>query len=127
MKARPVGITLAAIVFIVAGIANLWIWAEAMKWFDVFHLADAAAKVPGVNLIGGILASVAGIALWTLKGWAWTLGVVLIVLQILADLWVLIAAGIGTSLGIAAAVQTVIFAMFLAYLLRPNVKAAFDH
>jgi uncharacterized membrane protein len=98
-----------------------------MKWFDVFHLADAAAKVPGVNLIGGILAIVAGIALWTLKGWAWTLGVVLIVLQILADLWVLIAAGIGTSLGIAAAVQTVVFAMFLAYLLRPSVKTAFGH
>jgi hypothetical protein len=105
MKARPIGITIAAIVFILSGLANLWTFVEAMKWLDVLHLADTATKAPLAYLIGGIVAIVAAVALWTLKGWAWTLGVALIVLHILADLWVVIASGFGTTLGIAAIVR----------------------
>ena len=114
-KQRPIGVTIIALLAILGGIA---------------FLASGLGTLVLIPLIGIFLGSgmfILGLAyflmaygLWKGKGWAWTL--------------TLILSGIGIIIGIGSIVvgnfgsifHTIINAIIIYYLYRPNVKAFFN-
>jgi uncharacterized membrane protein (DUF2068 family) len=67
-----------------------------------------------------VLSLVFGYGAWTLKPWAWTLGIVAEGLSILYGLYSIVAQGnFGSIIGI------IIAAVIIYYLFTPNVKQAF--
>jgi hypothetical protein len=113
-KQRPIGVTIIALLAILGGIA-----------FLVSGLLTLLIPLIGIFLGSGLF--ILGLAyflmaygLWKGKGWAWTL--------------TLILSGIGIIIGIGSIVvgnfgsifHTIINAIIIYYLYRPNVKAFFN-
>jgi hypothetical protein len=125
---RPLGVTILAILALISGIFGL------LGGVTVVFLGGAAAAV-GVLDIGGIVAimgvltlalAVVSLALaygfWTLKPWAWQLGIILEVLSIgLAVLQVLFGGS-----GIPSVIISIVVAGIIIYYLNtPAVRKAF--
>ncbi len=122
---RPTGITILAILAAIAGVFGL-LAAVALLGLGA---VGGAAGLGGFVFVAGLFAlayAVLSLALaygfWTLKSWAWplgigvqVLGIVQGVLQFLNDSSQLV----GTVISLAIA------ALILWYLFQPNVKAAF--
>jgi hypothetical protein len=113
-RQRPIGVTIIALLAILGGIA-----------FLVSGLGTLVIPLIGIFLGSGLF--ILGLAyflmaygLWKGKGWAWTL--------------TLILSGIGIIIGIGSMVvgnfgsifHTIINAIIIYYLYRPNVKAFFN-
>jgi hypothetical protein len=128
---RPVGVTIIAVIAIIYGIFNLLlvllavigiglaasgVAAVATK-YDVGTLAYAAIW----DAILGILYLVFGIGAFRLKGWAWTTGVAVLVLELVRNIAGYFISGVGAL----SIITSVIALLLLWYLLRPNVRAAF--
>ena len=124
---RPTGVTVLAILAFIGGIFGI-LGGLTLAGLGGFVAASGAAgggfaAVLGVLLLlYGVLAFILGYGFWTLKPWAWTLGVglqgasiALNILQFINDADQLVSAII--SIAITAAI--------LWYLFQPHVKAAF--
>lgn len=128
---RPVGVTVLAVIAIIYGIFSLLLAFLAVvgialqasgvgaraSAFDAGTLAYAAIS----DAILGILFLVFGIGAFSLKGWAWTVGVVVLVLEVVRDIVAIVRSGFG----VFSIVTGVIALLLIWYLFTPNVRAAF--
>lgn len=120
-RERPLGVTIIAILAAIGGILGL------LGSLAVLGISGAAGVGGGV--LWGIIFLVLAVAslafaygAWSLKPWAWTLGVGLAVLNVLMALyWFTQPGGSIVSLIISLAINGVI----LYYLFQADVKAAF--
>ena len=135
--ARPTGITILSILALIGGI---------------FSLIGALGLIAGGALIGGALGGVEGATLgglafvfgiitlgfavaylafayggWTLKPWAWMLGVIMSLASIVWQVIAAFASGdlVGSLVSVSGVVNLAIPAIILYYLNTPAVKAAF--
>jgi uncharacterized membrane protein (DUF2068 family) len=107
-KHRPLGVTVIAILTLIAGIA--------------FIAIGAALLVVGIGfaLIAIAIAYfVMAYGLWKGKSWAWTITLILSVIGIIFAIASIAAGNIG------AVFHIIINAVIIYYLYRPNVKAFF--
>jgi uncharacterized membrane protein len=126
-QTRPIGITILAIVAVLATVASIVVGSDLIETGTtvpgaISRLGGLAPVLGVVMILVGALNLVLAYGFWTLKSWGWPLGVglwaaniVLNVLQYLNDSNVLIPMGISVIVGVAV----------LYYLFRPHVKAAF--
>ncbi|NAL77521.1 hypothetical protein [Nitrososphaera sp. AFS] len=124
-KSRPLGVTIIAILIVIAGILTLLvgIGSIAIGPLTALGLVFVAAGV--VSLIIGIAYLVMGYGLWKGKGWAWTISMIVLIIGIIIKLISLpraVASGSNFSEDI---VSIAISAFILYYLYRPHVKAYF--
>ncbi len=128
---RPVGVTILAVIAIIYGIFSLLLaflgvigigleasgLATAAIKYEVGTLAYAAIS----DAILGILYLVFGIGAFRLKGWAWTTGIVALVLDVVRHIVGYVISGFGAF----SIITGVIALLLIWYLFRPNVRAAF--
>jgi hypothetical protein len=125
---RPLGIALLAVlhviqafIFFLGGIAMIALGAFIRRRLvGILHLLHGVAYLIGVVLI--VLALLyLGLAwgLWTGKGWAWVLSLIIAVLGIIVSLVSLVGGGLG------AFVVLVLDGIIVFYLFTPNVRAFF--
>lgn len=118
---RPLGVTMLAILAIIAGV--LFILSAVVPFSVLFvDRPDMAPLAAFATLLLGVLGVaylVFGFGAWTLKGWAWTLGVLN---QVGA---LVMAAGHFFTDGRIGWFHLLIAAVLLFYLYRPGVKQAF--
>jgi uncharacterized membrane protein (DUF2068 family) len=114
-KQRPIGVTIIALLAILGGIA---------------FLVSGLGTLVLIPLIGIFLGSgmfILGLAyflmaygLWKGKGWAWTLTLILSGIGIIIGIGSIVVGNIGSIF------HTIINAIIIYYLYRPNVKAFFN-
>jgi hypothetical protein len=127
MNARPLGVTIIAIVLAFSGVLQILVGLEA-RGITNFGLAAAtdAANISGwTAIISGVLTILVSIGMFTLAGWAWLLTTVVMGLRILGDLLTIVTLGLGSTAGSAAIGQLVLSGIVLWYFMRPGVKSAF--
>lgn len=113
-KQRPLGVTIIAFLAILGGIAFL---------FSAF--VSLLVPLLGIFIGGGLF--ILGLAyflmaygLWNGKGWAWTLTLILSGVGIIVGIGSIVVGNFGSI------VHTIINAIIIYYLYRPNVKAFFN-
>jgi zinc ribbon protein len=132
---RPTGVTVLAILEILGGLAGLVGGAALIGVAALVSSANFATLYPqlagigsvstllyalgALALIFGILGLVLGIGFLGGKGWAWTLGIVVGVLNIVVSI-------AETAIGFSSNIIGIIFPIIIIYyLMRPHVKAFF--
>jgi len=125
-SARPIGITILAVLAVLATVLSVIVASDLIgtgtTTGSTSRLGGLAPVLGVVLILVGALNLVLAYGFWTLKSWAWPLGVglwaasiVLDVLQYLNDNSLLVTMAISVLIGVAV----------LYYLFRPQVKAAF--
>jgi hypothetical protein len=131
---RPTGVTILAVIAIIYGVfslllALLGLLGSALLAANFGNVAYSAGQLVYATIsdaVLGILYLAFGIGALRLKGWAWTVGIVALVLDVVRQLvGFVITQGFGATRIIGAAITTVIALLLLWYLFRPNVRAAF--
>ena len=127
MGSRPLGVTIVAIVLAVTGVFQVLVGTEALgiTKFGLGAAADAASISGWASIISGTLSIIVAGGLFTLKGWAWLLTIVVLGVRVVVDVFAILTHGMGSTLGSAALGNLVISGLILLYFMRPNVKAAF--
>ncbi len=132
---RPTGVTVLAILEILGGLAGLVGGAALIGVAALVSSSDFATLYPqlagigsvstllyalgALALIFGILGLVLGIGFLGGKGWAWTLGIVVGILNIVVSI-------AETAIGFSSNIIGIIFPIIIIYyLMRPHVKAFF--
>jgi hypothetical protein len=82
----------------------------------------ASGAIAALLIIFGLIYILLSWGFWSGKGWAWTVGVIFLILGVILDLVSLSVAGV---LGIGSLVGLLINVLILYYLFRPHVKAYF--
>ncbi len=132
---RPMGITILAILGIIGGVLGILGGCGVVAGGALLGAAGVQAGESNVGALGGLLSvygilllviSVAwivfGIGAWTLKPWAWMLGLILVGASIVLSLLSIIA---GWSTIGSQIISIVIDAVIVYYLMTPDVKRAF--
>lgn len=128
---RPMGVTIVAVLTMLLGVAGViragmlaGVADAAEALFPVFGVTAGAglSTIGIVALIVAVVTILVGIGLWMLQQWAWMVAIVVIVLELLLAGWHLLTEGMGSVhwLGVILA------AVVLFYLLRDEVKSAFQ-
>lgn len=126
--ARPTGITILAVLAAIGGVLSILAGIALIGLGGLGAATTGEAAIFGLGAIFGLLILASGIAslafaygAWTLKPWAWTLGVALQILSLaLAVVAILGGSDIGSQIiGIAIA------GIILYYLMQPSIKAVF--
>jgi hypothetical protein len=133
---RPVGVTILAVIAIIYGIFTLLV--ALLGLLGSALAASGVAAVANKYSVGtlvyatiwdavlGILYLAFGIGAFRVKGWAWTTGVVALVLDVVRQIvGVVIIQGFSASKIVGASITIVVALVVLWYLFRPNVRAAF--
>ncbi len=132
---RPTGVTVLAILEILGGLAGLVGGAALIGVAALVSSSNFATLYPqlagigsvstllyalgALALIFGILGLVLGIGFLGGKGWAWTLGIVVGILNIVVSI-------AETAIGFSSNIIGIIFPIIIIYyLMRPHVKAFF--
>ncbi len=132
---RPTGVTVLAILEILGGLAGLGGGAVLIGVAALVSSADFATLYPQLSGIGGvstilyalgalvlifgILGLILGVGFLGGKGWAWTLGIVVGILNIVLSV-------VQTAIGFYSSIVGIIFPIIIIYyLMRPHVKAFF--
>ncbi len=111
---RPTGVTVLAILELLGGLAGLGAGAILIGNSSALYSA-----LGGLALIFGILSLVLGIGFLGGKRWAWTLGIVVGVLNIITSI-------AESAIGMYGDIVGIIFPIIIIYyLMRPHVKAFF--
>jgi hypothetical protein len=130
---RPVGVTILAVIGIIYGIfslllALLGLLGTAFLASGMGHVQYAAGALAYATIsdaVLGILYLAFGIGAFQLKGWAWTVGVVALALDIVRQIVGLVIQGFSVSKSVIAIITIVIALLVLWYLFRRNVRSAF--
>lgn len=135
---RPLGVTILAILAIIGGLLSLLVAALGFLAAGVvasgalagaYGSATAAPSTAalafssGSLIVLGILYLAFGIGAFMLKGWAWTAGIIALVLGIVSDIALPFLTS--TSFGASSIIGIVIDLALIYYLFRPNVRTAF--
>jgi hypothetical protein len=117
---RPLGITILAILAAIAGVLGLL---GSLLIMGLLMAAGGLYMFIGlITLVLSILYILFAYGAWTLKPWAWTLGVGLSAASIVLTL---IGLTQGTQELVGALISLAISGAILYYLFQPDVKAAF--
>ena len=132
---RPLGITILAVLAIIGGILGICGGLSGIVGGSFLGGLAASAGASNAAALGGMLAvysivslafAVAylafGFGAWTLRPWAWMLGMVLAGLSVVFQLVALVAGW--TTFG-GAIIPLVVDGVIIYYLLTPDVKKAF--
>lgn len=132
---RPTGITILAVLAFIGGILGLCGGLSGIVGGAFLGGMAASVGASNATAVGGMIAVysiiavafavadlVFGFGAWTLKPWAWMLGMVLFGLNIVFQLVALIAGW--TTLG-SIIISVAIAGVIIYYLLTPQVKQAF--
>ena len=132
---RPIGVTILAVIAIIYGIFSLLLallgllgtalLASGTSGAAIHYSAGTLAYATISDAVLGILYLAFGIGALQLKGWAWTAGVVALVLDVLRNIGSVIIRGFSAGTIIIPIITIVIALVLLWYLFRPNVRAAF--
>ncbi len=132
---RPVGVTILAVIAIMYGIfslllALLGLLGSALVVSGVGNVANrysigTLAYATISDAVLGILYLAFGIGAFSLKRWAWTTGVVALVLDVVREIVGVVIHGFSASNIVGFSITIVIALLLLWYLFRPNVRAAF--
>ena len=126
--ARPMGITILAVLAAIGGVFAILGGLAIVGVMGVAGASTGSAGLLGLGAILGLIILVVGVAYlafaygaWTLKPWAWPLGVALAVISLVLSLLNIVGGGsiTGEILNIAIA------AIILYYLFQSNIKALF--
>ena len=134
MAQRPLGITILAILGIIGGVLGLLGGCGAIAGGALVGALGAQAGVGAVAAGGGLLGLLGivalamavgwiafGIGAWTLKPWAWMLGLILVGVSIVVALVTVLTSGdFGSQI-----INLAIDAVMVYYLMTPEVKQAF--
>jgi hypothetical protein len=125
---RPLGITIAAIIVFLLGVGSIAVGLLGVGVFkisgvDATTVANASALGMTAIIIGAVQIFLAW-ALWTLKGWAWLLTVILQGINVVVGIATIVMHGM-SSMGSAAIGSLVVSAIILAYFMTGGVRAAF--
>lgn len=118
-RQRPTGVTVLAILAFIGGI--LLIIAGLGSFSLSATLGGFFGALGVILLITGVLELVLGYGFWTLKPWAWTLGMALEVIGIIEAL-IYIAKGVSVG---SQVIDILISAGIIYYLTRPHVRQVF--
>jgi hypothetical protein len=125
---RPTGITVLAVLSAIGGVLGLLGGIALIGLGGVAAASTGTAAYFGLGAIWGVIllaTAVASLAFaygaWTLKPWAWPLGVALQVISLVLSALTVISGGDITS----QIISVVISAIILYYLFQPNIKAVF--
>ena len=128
---RPVGVTILAVIAIIYGIFSLLLALLGLLGSALLAAGVAGAAIkysPGAlvyatisDAILGVLYLVFGIGAFQLKGWAWTVGVVALALDILRNVVSVVMRGFS----VIPIITIVIALVLIWYLFRLNVRTAF--
>lgn len=114
-KQRPVGVTMIALLAILGGIAFL------VSGLGTLILVPLLGIFIGGGLfILGLAYFLMAYGLWNGTGWAWTLTLILSAIGIIVGIGSIVVGNIGSIF------HTIINAIIIYYLYRPNVKAFFN-
>lgn len=114
-KQRPIGVTIIALLAILGGIAFL------VSGLGTLILIPLIGIFLGSGLfILGLAYFLMAYGLWKGKGWAWTLTLILSGIGIIVGIGSIVVGNIGSIF------HTIINAIIIYYLYRPNVKAFFN-
>lgn len=119
--ARPTGVTIIAALMIIGGVLGI-IGSIAIIGLLGTMGFGVGALIGIVALASSVLSLVAGIGLWQLKPWGWTLAFAIAVINIVVNI-ISVLTDNNTIAGVA--VNTIINAIVIYYLNTPAVKAAF--
>ena len=132
---RPVGVTILAVIAIIYGIFSLLLallgllgtalLASGTYSSAIHYSAGTLAYATISDAVLGILYLAFGIGAFPLKGWAWTTGVVALVLDVVRNIVGVVIRGFSASTIVVPIITIVIALVLLWYLFRPNVRAAF--
>ncbi len=132
---RPVGVTILAVIAIIYGIfslllALLGLLGSALAASGVAAVASrySAGTLAYATIsdgVRGILFLAFGIGAFRLKGWAWTTGIVALVLEVVSNIVSVVIRGFSARTIVVPIITIVIALLLLWYLFRPNVRAAF--
>jgi hypothetical protein len=125
---RPTGITILAVLSAIGGVLGILGGVALIGIGGLAAASTGTAAYFGLGAIWGVLILASAIAslvfaygAWTLKPWAWPLGVALQVISLaLAALTVISGGDISGQI-----LSVVISAIILYYLFQPNIKAVF--
>jgi len=125
--ARPIGVAIIAILLAIGGVFQITSGLEIagitnLGWFG--DLDNRTGTGGGYAFLGAVSLLVA-YSLWTLRPWAWTVAVAVLIFNIIASIWVLLIYGIGSGIGYGSGGMLIVSAILLAYLSRANVRTAF--
>jgi hypothetical protein len=131
---RPTGVTVLAVLDILGGIVGigagaLFIGIAALASSSLVQQYPSLGTISGVSsilyalgalaLILGIISIVVAIGFLGGKGWAWTLGIVVSIINIIVSI-------VETIIGFSSNIIGIIFSIIIIYyLMRPHVKAFF--
>lgn len=123
MQQRPTGVAVLAVAAAVLGVLALlgagawWNASGGLAWLPRIHSVERLIAL--VSLAVGISGLVLAYGAWTLRPWAWTLGVVEVIVIILAVLQ------LGPLEFVRHILTMAIAGVALWYLATPRVRAAF--
>ncbi|RDE16885.1 MAG: hypothetical protein C4K47_00705 [Candidatus Thorarchaeota archaeon] len=109
--ARPIGITILAILQLLGAI--VWIYIGALALMLALALLPLLAFMAAIPLILGIIGLILFYGLWTLKGWAWIWTLIINIIQVI---WALYSWDL---------ISLVLPLIIVIYLLVPGTRAAF--
>ena len=124
---RPTGVTILAVLAIIGGVFGIFgsigLIGGGAALASLTGVSAGLFMIAGViTLITSVLALAFGIGAWTLKPWAWMLGVANYIISLVVQVFFIIA---GISTVGSAIVPIVIAGGILYYLFTPTVKQAF--
>lgn len=130
---RPAGVTIIAVLAIIYGIFSLLLALLGLLGSALLASGVGTVKYSAgvliyatiTDAILGILYLAFGIGAFSLKRWAWTAGVVALVLDIVRQIVGVIMHGFSASNAVGFIITIVIALVVLWYLFRPTVRAAF--
>jgi hypothetical protein len=133
---RPTGVTIIAVIAIIYGILSLLLallgllgsalLASGVAGASIRYSAGTLAYATIADVVLGALYLAFGIGAFRLKGWAWTVGITALVLDVVRQIvGLVVIQGFTASKIVGAGITAVIALLLLWYLFRPSVRAAF--
>ncbi len=132
---RSVGVNILAVIAIIYGIFSLLLallgllgsalLASGVGNAAIKYSAGALVYATISDAVLGILYLAFGIGALQLKGWAWTVGVVALALDVVRQIVGVAIHGFSPSNIVGFIITIVVAFVVLGYLFRPNVRAAF--
>jgi hypothetical protein len=126
--ARPMGITVLAVLSAIGGVLGILGGVALIGLGGLAAASTGTAAYFGLGAIWGVILLATAIAslafaygAWTLKPWAWPLGVALAIISLALSALTVISGGDITGQIISVVIQAII----LYYLFQPSIKALF--
>lgn len=125
---RPTGITVLAVLSAIGGVLGILGGVALIGIGGLAAASTGTAALFGLGAVFGLIALATGIAslafaygAWTLKPWAWPLGVALSVISLVLSALTVLGGGDISSQIISVVINVII----LYYLFQPSIKALF--